>query len=56
MIAAVWPASLGKYCSRIQRSGKVEGEGEGVMPDVEKVDMDHEIVDRKDRSVGDFAG
>ena len=59
MIAAVWPASLGKYCSRIQRSGvsgKVEGEGEGVMPDVEKVDMDQEIVDRKDRSVGDFAG
>jgi hypothetical protein len=34
----------------------VEGEGEGVMPDVEKVDMDHEIVDMRDRSVGGVAG
>ena len=56
MIAAVWPASLGKYCSRIQRSGKVEGEGEGVMPDIEKVDMDQEIVNMRVRSVGDIAG
>ena len=34
----------------------VEGEGERVMPDVEKVDMDQEILNMRDMSVGGIAG